>query len=327
MSELLEVRNLTVTFETDRGLVRAVDGVSFDLSAGETLGLVGESGCGKTVTALSLLKLIQEPPGHVAPQSEIRFEDLNILDLRGENLRKIRGAKIAMIFQDPASSLNPVMTIGAQIAETIRAHESVSKAEARSRSIDLLARVGIPDPDDRFKSYAHQLSGGMLQRVMIAIALSCKPSILVADEPTTALDVTVQAQILELLGELQQEFDMSLILITHDLGVVAETADRVIVMYAGQVVEEAATTEIFSDPAHPYTQGLLDSMPRIDRPGTAISAIPGVVPPATNWPAGCRFHPRCSHFWNQCLEEPSLDALPANRSVRCWLYHDLQEDN
>lgn len=327
MSELLEVRNLTVTFETDRGLVRAVDGVSFDLSAGETLGLVGESGCGKTVTALSLLKLIQEPPGHVAPQSEIRFEDLNILDLRGENLRKIRGARIAMIFQDPASSLNPVMTIGAQIAETIRAHESVSRAEARSRSIDLLARVGIPDPDDRFKSYAHQLSGGMLQRVMIAIALSCRPSILVADEPTTALDVTVQAQILDLLGELQREFDMSLILITHDLGVVAETADRVIVMYAGQVVEEAPTTEIFSDPAHPYTQALLNSMPRIDQPGTAISAIPGVVPPATNWPAGCRFHPRCSHFWNRCLEQPSLDAIPANRCVRCWLYHDLQEDN
>ncbi len=327
MSELLEVRNLTVTFETDRGLVRAVDGVSFDLSDGETLGLVGESGCGKTVTALSLLKLIQEPPGHVAPQSEIRFEDLNILDLRGENLRKIRGARIAMIFQDPASSLNPVMTIGAQIAETIRAHESVSRAEARSRSIDLLARVGIPDPDDRFKSYAHQLSGGMLQRVMIAIALSCRPSILVADEPTTALDVTVQAQILDLLGELQREFDMSLILITHDLGVVAETADRVIVMYAGQVVEEAPTTEIFSDPAHPYTQALLNSMPRIDQPGTAISAIPGVVPPATNWPAGCRFHPRCSHFWNRCLEQPSLDAIPANRCVRCWLYHDLQEDN
>ncbi|MCH9014279.1 MAG: ABC transporter ATP-binding protein [Gemmatimonadetes bacterium] len=322
---ILQVHNLSVAFETPRGVVHAVDDVSFDVARGETLGIVGESGCGKTVTALSLLKLIPQPPGRISQESRVLFDGVDVLSLEGEALRKIRGARVAMIFQDPVASLNPVLTIGEQIAETIRAHKPVSRAEAREQAILLLDRVGIPDPAHRYRSYPHQMSGGMLQRVMIAIALSCTPDVLVADEPTTALDVTIQAQILDLLRGIQDEYGMSLILITHDLGVIAEIADRVIVMYAGQVVEEAATETIFSQPAHPYTRGLIDSVPRVDQPQYQITAIPGSVPPASNWPSGCRFHPRCPYAWDRCETEPQLERSGSSSAVRCWLAVDTDK--
>ncbi len=323
---LLSVRDLKTYFVTEHGhgTARAVDGVAFDLYPGETLGIVGESGCGKTVTALSILRLIPEPPGHIRPGSMIEFEGRNLLALAPRELRAIRGNQIAMIFQEPMTSLNPVFTVGNQIAEAAIVHQGLSRKAARAKAIEMLQLVGIPDPGERVDHYPHQLSGGMRQRVMIAMALVCHPKVLIADEPTTALDVTIQAQILELLDRLQAELGMAVLLITHDLGVVAGTADRVLVMYAGQVVESASTTALFERPLHPYTEGLMASVPRIDAPRERLQSIPGQVPAATAWPAGCRFHPRCPYAWDKCAEEepPLLDAVggtSGDHAARCWL--------
>jgi oligopeptide/dipeptide ABC transporter ATP-binding protein len=319
---LLSVRDLRTYFVTERGggIARAVDGVSFDLYPGETLGIVGESGCGKTVTSLSILRLIPEPPGYIRPESVIEFDGRNLLTLAAPELRAVRGNRIAMIFQEPSSALNPVLRIGDQISEAAVVHQGLTRREARVRAIEMLRLVGIPDPDERVDQYPHQLSGGMRQRVMIAMALVCHPQILIADEPTTALDVTIQAQILELLNRLQDELGMAIMLITHDLGVVAGTADRVAVMYAGQVVEAATTRELFARPAHPYTEGLMASIPRLDAPRARLHTIPGQVPAATRWPAGCRFHPRCPHAWDRCrAEEPPLLDAGAGHQARCWL--------
>jgi peptide/nickel transport system ATP-binding protein len=320
---VLRVHDLKTYFVTDRGsgTARAVDGVSFELAAGETLGIVGESGCGKTVMSLSILRLIPEPPGHILPGSFIEFEGRNLLTLPPRELRAVRGNRIAMVFQEPMTSLNPVLPVGAQVAEAALVHQKLSRADARTRTIDLLRLVGIPDPETRVDDYPHQLSGGMRQRVMIAMALICHPQVLIADEPTTALDVTIQAQILDLLGRLRRELNMAVLLITHDLGVVAGSADRVVVMYAGQVVETAATRALFATPRHPYTEGLLASIPRLDQPRERLRSIPGSVPPATAWPAGCRFHPRCPYAWDKCRTEepPLLETGTAGHSARCWL--------
>jgi oligopeptide/dipeptide ABC transporter ATP-binding protein len=325
LAPLLRVRDLKTYFVTERGsgTARAVDGVSFEVYPGETLGIVGESGCGKTVTSLSLLRLIPEPPGHIRPGSVIEFEGRNLLTLPLPELRAVRGNQIAMIFQEPMTSLNPVFTVGDQIAEAAIIHQGLSRKAARARAIEMLKLVGIPDPEERVDHYPHQLSGGMRQRVMIAMALVCRPKVLIADEPTTALDVTIQAQILELLDRLQAELGMAVLLITHDLGVVAGHADRVVVMYAGQVVESAATTELFDRPLHPYTEGLMAAVPRIDAPQARLRAIPGQVPAASAWPAGCRFHPRCPHAWAKCAvdEPPLLESGPAH-SARCWLIQE-----
>ena len=332
---LLRVRDLKTYFVTEqgRGTARAVDGVSFEVQPGETLGIVGESGCGKTVTSLSILRLIPEPPGHIRPGSFIEFEGRNLLTLEPRDLRAIRGNQIAMVFQEPMTSLNPVFTVGDQIAEAAILHQGLSRAAARARAIEMLKLVGIPDPEERVDHYPHQMSGGMRQRVMIAMALVCRPKLLIADEPTTALDVTIQAQILELLDRLQAELGMAVMLITHDLGVVAGSADRVVVMYAGQVVEQAPTPELFTRPLHPYTEGLLASVPRLDgaparaREGGRLHSIPGQVPAATAWPSGCRFHPRCPYAWDRCRAEepPLLDASGSAgaeagaHTARCWL--------
>jgi oligopeptide/dipeptide ABC transporter ATP-binding protein len=323
---LLRVRDLKTYFVTERGsgTARAVDGVSFDLYPGETLGIVGESGCGKTVTSLSILRLVPEPPGHIRPGSLIEFEGRNLLTLPLPELRAVRGNQIAMIFQEPMTSLNPVFTVGDQIAEAAIIHQHLSRKAARARAIEMLKLVGIPDPEERVDHYPHQLSGGMRQRVMIAMALVCHPKVLIADEPTTALDVTIQAQILELLDRLQAELGMAVLLITHDLGVVAGHAERVVVMYAGQVVESAPTTELFDQPLHPYTEGLMAAVPRIDAPQARLRAIPGQVPAATAWPSGCRFHPRCPHAWAKCAAEepPLLDGGTPAHSARCWLVQE-----
>jgi peptide/nickel transport system ATP-binding protein len=320
---LLRIRDLRTYFVTDRGggTARAVDGVSLDLYPGETLGVVGESGCGKTVMSLSILRLVPEPPGHIRPGSLIEFEGHNLLTLPPRDLRAVRGNRIAMIFQEPMTSLNPVLTIGDQVAEAAIVHQHLSRAVARRRAIELLRQVGIPEPEERVDHYPHQLSGGMRQRVMIAMALICRPQILIADEPTTALDVTIQAQILELLARLRQELGMAVLLITHDLGVVAGTADRVVVMYAGQVVETAPTPELFAHPRHPYTEGLMESIPRLDRPRARLHSIPGSVPAATAWPQGCRFHPRCPWAWDKCRTEepPLLETGTDGHTARCWL--------
>ena len=325
---LLRVRDLKTYFVTEhgRGTARAVDEVSFDLYPGETLGIVGESGCGKTVTSLSILRLVPEPPGHILPGSLIEFEGRNLLALAPPELRSIRGNQIAMIFQEPMTSLNPVFTVGDQIAEAAIIHQRLSRRAARARAIEMLKLVGIPDPEQRVDDYPHQMSGGMRQRVMIAMALICHPKVLIADEPTTALDVTIQAQILELLDRLQHELGMAVLLITHDLGVVAGHTDRVVVMYAGRVVETASTTELFEHPTHPYTEGLLAAVPRVDTPRSRLHAIPGQVPAATAWPTGCRFHPRCPYAWEKCVaqEPPLLDAgggegEGGRHTARCWL--------
>ena len=321
---LLTIKDLRTYFVTTEGSARAVDGVSFDLLPGETLGIVGESGSGKTVTSLSVLRLIPEPPGHVMPGSLIEFEGRNLLTLSPAELRAVRGNQIAMVFQEPMNSLNPVFTIGDQIAEVARVHLGLSRADAWIRAVDMLNQVGVPDADLRASQYPHQLSGGTCQRVMIAMALMCHPRILIADEPTTALDVTVQAQILELLERKQAEMGMAVMLITHDLGIVAGAADRVVVMYAGQVVETAATRDLFAYPLHPYTAGLLASVPRLDGARGRLTAIPGAVPPATLWPGGCRFHPRCPYAWDRCRTEepPLLEGPTAGQMARCWLVRE-----
>ncbi len=319
---LLEVTDLRTYFTTDAGVARAVDGVSLQVGTGETLGIVGESGCGKTVTALSVLRLIPSPPGEIMAGSSIRFDDEELLEVEPARLREIRGNAIAMIFQEPMTSLNPVFTVGYQIQEVLRLHRGLSKRDARAAGVALLAEVGIPEPDQRFDAYPHQMSGGMLQRVMIAIALSCEPSLLIADEPTTALDVTIQAQILDLLVSLQRKHGMALLLITHDLGVIAEVCDRVVVMYGGQIVETGTTEEILTRPEHPYTQGLLASLPGIGDRDVRLNPIPGTVPSAMDWPDGCRFRDRCSFAWERCAES-APDLMPvdggSSRSARCWL--------
>lgn len=317
---LLSVRNLTTTFDSPGGTVRAVDGVSFTVAEGETLGLVGESGCGKSVTALSLLKLIPTPPGRIGAESVVEFGGRNLVALDDRELRTVRGAEIGMIFQEPTSSLNPVLTVGYQIAETIQAHERVSRKDARERAVELLKVVGIPEPASRAGSYPHELSGGMQQRVMIAIALSCNPRLLIADEPTTALDVTIQAQILDLLVELRERYRMAVLFITHDLGVVARIADRIAVMYGGQIVETGSTYDIFERAEHPYTRGLLGAVPRIDRQVTRLAGIPGAVPSAAAWPSGCRFHPRCAERLERCeADAPPRVEIATTHAGCCWL--------
>jgi peptide/nickel transport system ATP-binding protein len=322
MSRVLEVENLRVTFPGANGTrFAAVDGVSFGLSRGETLALVGESGCGKSLTSLSLLQLVP-PPGRIEPDSRIHLGDTDVLALRGDARRDIRGRRIGMIFQDPMTSLDPVFRVGDQIAEGILAHFPISKREARARAVALLREVGIPDPAARAQAYPHQLSGGMRQRVMIAIALAAEPEILVADEPTTALDVTVQAQILEVLDRLRTQRGMAVLLITHDLGIVAGRADRVAVMYAGEIVEEAPTARLFAQPSHPYTQGLFASIPRLSGPVQRLNPIPGTVPPAAAWPSGCRFRPRCPYAFDACVRDPALLPAGPDHRARCWLIEE-----
>jgi len=320
---LLEVRDLRTQFPTRSGLVRAVDGVSFNLDRGELLGLVGESGCGKSMTALSIMRLVA-PPGKIV-SGEVIFDGKDLLKLSDAEMRQMRGDDIAMIFQDPMTSLNPVFTVGEQIAEALRLHRKLSRSDARAATIDAMREVAIPDPARRVNDYPHQLSGGMRQRVMIAMALACNPKLLIADEPTTALDVTIQAQILELLDELRQQRELAVLLITHDLGVVAEVADRVAVMYTGRIVEESDVDELFERPKHPYTEGLLRSVPKLTSAEVAkkvrLETIEGTVPSPTDLPPGCHFAPRCSHRMPRCTqEEIPLYELERDVKVRCVLY-------
>ena len=316
---LLAVRDLRSWFYTDQGVAKAVDGVSFDVYAGETLGIVGESGCGKTVTSLSILGLLPQPPAKIEDGSSIRFGDEELIGCPERRMRALRGNEISMIFQEPMSSLNPVYSVGSQISEALRLHRRMDRKSARAETVRLLSEVGIAEPERRVDEYPHQLSGGMRQRVMIAMALSCEPKLLIADEPTTALDVTIQAQILELLADLRARHGMAVLLITHDLGVVAEVCDRVVVMYAGQVVETGSVHEIFADPRHPYTRGLLDSLPSVDDPGQRLTSIPGTVPNPTDWPEGCRFAERCALAGEGCEAAQNLVPLGAEgRLARCW---------
>jgi peptide/nickel transport system ATP-binding protein len=326
---LLRVRDLVTTFRTDWGVLRAVDGVSFDVPRGTTVALVGESGCGKSVTALSILRLIASPPGRVE-SGAIELEGRSLLDLPEREMQGVRGNQISMIFQEPMTSLNPVYAVGAQITEGYRLHRKKSRREARARAVELLRLVGIPEPEVNVDAYPHHLSGGQRQRVMIAMALACEPKLLLADEPTTALDVTIQAQILALLGDLQQRFATSILLITHDLGVVAENARHVVVMYAGRVVERAPVREIFARPMHPYTRGLLDSLPLVGLGGRAgvppagaprrrLRAIEGLVPDPRKLPGGCKFADRCPMRVDKCIqEEPPLAPVGPGRDSRCW---------
>jgi oligopeptide/dipeptide ABC transporter ATP-binding protein len=318
---LLTVADLQLTYPTPGGSVATpVDGVSFALERGEMLALVGESGCGKSLTGLALLGLIP-PPGRVSERSRIRLEDDDLLTLDEAGLRNLRGGRIGMVFQDPTTSLNPVFTAGEQLVEAIRAHHHMSATEARTEARQLLDEVGIPDPDHGLDAYPHQLSGGLRQRVMIAIALAGRPDLLIADEPTTALDVTVQAQILELLDRLRRAHGMAVLLITHDLGIVAGRADRVAVMYAGQIVETAETSSLFRQPSHPYTRGLLRALPRIDQVLGRLTPIPGGVPSPSAWPKGCRFHPRCPEALDRCQHEAPLEArVGPHHLARCWLH-------
>lgn len=321
---LIEVKNLKTQFHTKNGVITAVDGVSFAIKSGETLGIVGESGCGKSVTSMSILRLIPPQAGEIAG-GEILFHGQDILKKSEKEMRAVRGNEIAMIFQDSMTALNPVLTIGYQIIETITAHTKISKKEAWDRAVEMLVKVGIPSPEARMKEYPHQLSGGMRQRVMIAMALSCNVSLLIADEPTTALDVTIQAQILELMRDLKRDTNTSIMLITHDMGVVAEMADNVLVMYAGKVVEYSDTKNIFNDPLHPYTKGLLASIPRLDQKEGRLYAIKGQVPSAGDMPKGCRFSTRCELATDRCVNEaPPLYAV-GERQVRCWNYESMEE--
>jgi oligopeptide transport system ATP-binding protein len=324
MEPLLEVRDLRTQFFTQDGVVKAVDGVSFHLMPGETLGLVGESGCGKSITALSIMRLIPSPPGKIV-SGEIIFEGEDILRMNDDEMRSIRGRKIAMIFQEPMTSLNPVLTINRQISEALELHLGMSKQQARQRAIELLKMVGIPNAEQRVDQYPHQFSGGMRQRVMIAMALSCNPSLLIADEPTTALDVTIQAQILDLIRTLQHEHNTALILITHDLGVVAGMSDRINVMYAGHIVETAPTEELFENPKHPYTVGLLNSIPRLDAPRKErLNPIRGFPPDLIDLPDMCPFVPRCDFAREKCSEKnpPLFDVNPVHRSA-CWYWEEV----
>lgn len=319
---LLAVTDLRVAFETDAGLARAVDGVTFTVHAGETVGLVGESGCGKSLTALSLLKLIPAG-GQLAPGSRVAFNGVDVFTLPDRQLRALRGDRMSMIFQEPMTALNPVLSVGEQVAEVVRVHRPVAKREAWEQAVEMLARVGIPDAAERARQYPHELSGGMRQRVMIAMALVLEPALVIADEPTTALDVTIQAQILELMRELRDRLGMAVLLITHDLGVVAEMASRVLVMYAGEIVEEAPVEALFSTATHPYTVGLLAAVPTLDTSRERLLTIPGTVPPATDWPAGCRFRDRCAHAWDRCTTDaPALVQVGPAHRARCHLVQE-----
>jgi oligopeptide/dipeptide ABC transporter ATP-binding protein len=322
---LLEVNGLKVHFATEDGTVRAVDGVDFTLERGKVLGIVGESGSGKSVTAMSLLGLTRGT--NTKFEGEINYKGRNIIDMSEQELQEVRGNEMAMIFQDPMSSLNPVYKVGAQICEAIQAHEKADKRESRRRAIELLRQVGIPNPESRVDSYPHEFSGGMRQRAMIAMGLSCNPDVLIADEPTTALDVTIQAQIIELIDKLKDDFNSAVILITHDLGVVADVADEIIVMYAGRVVERAAKRQLFYDPQMPYTWGLLGSIPRLDRPKQdKLHTISGSPPSLINLPQGCKFRPRCPHAFEKCTEEPRLEnrVEEPGHLDRCWLDVDYK---
>lgn len=321
---LLEIEKLKTYFYTFEGVVKAVDGVSFYLDKGEVLGIVGESGCGKSVTAQSIMKLIPQPPGRIV-EGEIRFGGENLVDFSMSRMRSVRGNRIAMIFQEPMTSLNPVYTIGNQISEMFILHQKLSRRESLNRAVEMLKRVQIPAPEKRVYEYPHQLSGGMRQRVMIAMALSCNPEILIADEPTTALDVTVQAQILDLMMQLQADYHTAIMMITHDLGVIAEIAKRVVVMYAGKVVEQADTVTIFKEPRHPYTEGLLKSIPQLgdrsERGRERLDEIKGTVPSLYDLPTGCFFYPRCEYAMDVCLNKmPELKNLGNEHHVRCWKY-------
>jgi peptide/nickel transport system ATP-binding protein len=324
---VLDVKNLRTVFFTNSGLFKAVDDLSFSVGRGETLAIVGESGCGKSVTALSIMRLVPDPPGRVVGGS-ILLEGNDLLSLDEEGMRAIRGSRISMVFQEPMTSLNPVMRIGDQITETIRLHRTVDAKEAWAQAVKMLRLVRIPEPERRAKEYPHQLSGGMRQRAMIAMALACRPALLIADEPTTALDVTIQAQILALMLDLQKEFGMGLVLITHDLGVVAQTAQRVIVMYAGKKVEEATVERLFEDPRHPYTRGLMASIPAVPSADTSDQArlveIPGTVPSLTRLPAGCAFAPRCQFAIPRCHEEyPPMQDVSPDHVAACWRATDM----
>lgn len=321
---LVEFKNLKTYFHTDKGIVKSVNDVSFNIQKGETVGIVGESGCGKSVTAMSLMRLIPSPPGKIEG-GDILFEGKSILEMSEQELRSIRGNDISMIFQEPMTSLNPALTIGSQLCEGIILHEKLSKKDARKKAIDMIKLVEIPRAEEVYSSYPHELSGGMRQRVMIAMALSCNPKLLIADEPTTALDVTIQSQILDLMRNVKDKFNTSIMLITHDLGVVAEMCDRVVVMYAGKVVETGNVLDIFKNPLHPYTNGLLMSKPTLTNDSTTLYSIPGQVPNPINLPNGCYFSDRCSKAMDKCKYEiPKLKDLNNNQKVACWLY---EEDN
>jgi len=317
---LLEVDNLQTHFFTDKGQLPSVDGVSFEIDKGETVGIVGESGCGKSVTAMSILRLIPQPPGRIVG-GQIRFKGRDLATMPLNQLRKVRGNEISVIFQEPMTSLNPVYTVGDQIMEAILLHQAVDEDQARQIALDMLDKVGIPEPDTSIDRYPHQMSGGQKQRVMIAMALSCQPDLLIADEPTTALDVTIQAQILELIRELQRTNDMGVMLITHDLGVVAESCDRVVVLYAGRVAETATAIDLFDRPTHPYTAGLLQALPDRAHPGARLFTIDGMVPPPTDFPKGCRFNNRCPRATSECQTVPPLHDLGEGHKV--WCHHPL----
>jgi oligopeptide transport system ATP-binding protein len=323
---LLEVRDLAVQFKTDEGIVRAVNRIAYELNAGASLGIVGESGSGKSVSSLAVLRLIPRPAGQIT-SGEVRFDGQDLLQIGADDMRQIRGGRISMIFQDPMNSLNPVLTVGHQIDEAQRLHLGFGKQQARDRTVELLDRVGIPSAAERANDYPHQLSGGMQQRAMIAMAISCEPQLLIADEPTTALDVTIQAQVIELISDLRREFGMAAILITHDLALVAGFCEEIVVMYAGFIVERAPARDVFNDPKHPYTIGLLESMPSISAArGDRLSAIPGSPPDMTNLPAGCPFAPRCRYSKEKCIDEmPPIEMLDENRSIRCWVDVDTGE--
>ncbi|KUK67672.1 MAG: Oligopeptide transport ATP-binding protein AppD [Mesotoga infera] len=322
METILEVDNLKISFKTQLGRITPLDGVSFSLSKGETLGIVGESGCGKTITAFSIMRLLPKN-AFLGEDARIAFRGKDILSLGKEELQKIRGKSISMVFQEPMTSLNPLYTIGWQISEVYRLHEGLSEEEAMTRSVEMLRLVGIPEPKKRVTEFPHQLSGGMRQRVMIAMALACSPELLIADEPTTALDVTIQAQVLELMNELKDKFSTATIIITHDLGVIAEMCDRVLVMYAGQIVESGDIFDIFDKPMHPYTKGLINSIPKIEiskKDQKKLNVINGYVPHPSNFPDGCRFRPRCPMAFEKCLDKPPMIESEGHHSVRCWLF-------
>jgi len=322
---LLQVNHLATEFDTEQGVARALDDISFQVKAGETLGIVGESGCGKSVSALSIMRLLPKPAGNIV-NGEVIFRGQDLVKLPADDMHNIRGNRIAMVFQEPMTALNPVYRISRQLNETLALHNpKMTKTEIHKASVSMLKRVGIPAPERRMKEYPHQLSGGMRQRVMIAIALLCKPEILIADEPTTALDVTIQAQILQLLKDLQKETGMAIIFITHDLGVIAELCDRVLVMYGGRIIEQAEIVTLFDNPSHPYTQGLLNAIPRLDKPAKEkLSTIPGMVPSLFDFPPGCRFQNRCEYVQPQCKNEtPHLEGASDEHQVRCFRFREL----
>ncbi len=326
MANLLEVKDLATYFFTQDGVVKAVDGISYYLEEGEVLGIVGESGCGKSVSALSVMRLVANPPGRTV-NGEVIFEGEDILKVDDAEMRHIRGNRIAMVFQEPMTSLNPVLTIGRQLTETLELHQNMNKSQAQTRAGELLSMVGIPDADRRLRDYPHQFSGGMRQRVMIAMALSCDPKLIIADEPTTALDVTIQAQILELMQDLSRELGTAMIIITHNLGVVARYADRVNVMYAGKIIETGSSAEIYHNPKHPYTLGLLNSVPRLDETRKVkLDPIEGLPPDLIDLPAGCSFAPRCKFVYERCLQDtPELTDVNEGHTTACWRSHEITE--